>query len=215
MIISRKELESYPVVGSGAQSNIYKISEEYVIKLIEEKNIDLLLRIKEIELQQFVTPVEEVYDEFGVFHAMLYKYIGTKEYKSILSMDKETLIKNIETLLDDIYKLSKARILISDLIPINTLCLEDKIYIVDLDLYKIASNNLTEETILKINIQKFEQYLKKLWIIGLVNSGIDRRSIKYHPEYLEEDYLKIIYNEFDNNESIKKYIKKKVSVYGI
>lgn len=215
MIVSRKELQSFPIIGSGFQSNIYKVSDEYVAKMITDENIELLLRIKELSLKHFVTPIEEIYDENGVVYSMLYTYIRTKEYKNILLMDKETLIKNIETLLDDIYKLSKAKILIDDLIPINTLCLENKIYVVDLDLYKIAGNNLTEDIVLKINIQKFQYYLRGLWIIGLVNSGVDRRKIKYHPEYLEDDYLKTIYDNFKPSDTIKTYTKNKGIMYGI
>jgi len=209
MIISREELEKFPIIGNGGQGNIYQISSDTVVKMVEGVvNLELLQKMKNLELKQFLLPVEEVCDQDGIY-SMAYKYIDTTEYKNVLYLIKKYLLTNIEVLQEDITILSENRILIRDLIPRNSLCLQNKIYILDFDLYKFADNNLEQEMLLKLNMEKLQQYFNKLWIMALVGIGYDRRILKYHPEYFEKDYIETIQQYFNNSDSILEYVKRK------
>lgn len=210
MILAKKELEKYPIINGGAQGMIYQISSNKVLKLIEDMDLELLLKMKEVPLKQFVNPIEEV-KENGVVYSMLYNYITTTEYKNILDLLQKYIVDNINVLLEDIYILSENRILIRDLIPKNSLCLDNKIYMLDLDLYKFANPNITKEQILKINIEKLEQYFHKFWIMALVQLGLDRTSLKYHSEYFETSYINTIKEKMNKEETIKEYIKRRIS----
>jgi len=209
MIISREELEKFPIIGNGGQGNIYQISSDTVVKMVEGVvNLELLQKMKNLELKQFLLPVEEVCDQDGIY-SMAYKYIDTFEYKNVLYLIKKYLLTNIEVLQEDITILSENRILIRDLIPRNSLILQNKIYILDFDLYKFADNNLEQEMLLKLNMEKLQQYFNKLWIMALVGIGYDRRILKYHPEYFEKDYIETIQQYFNNSDSILEYVKRK------
>ena len=131
-----------------------------------------------------------------------------KQTKAYL-LEREALINNIDTLIEDIIKLSKKRIIISDVIPINSLCIYKKIYILDFDLYSFADESLKEDQILKINLYKLELYFKRLWMLALVELGVDRRIIKYHPEYFEENHIETVKEKMYDGENIKEYIKRR------
>lgn len=211
MMISRCEIEQYKEIGAGkgTQGKIYQVSDDMVAKVLDgEMNIALLTTMKELPLKHFVKPVEEVYDEEECY-SMAYPYIPSDDYQSAITLSKKEILQNIKTLIEDIQILSEARILIRDFIPKNTLLFEKKIYVVDFDLYVFANPKMDEETLLKVNMAKLDQYFHNLWTLALVNFGMDRQELKYHPEYFEEDYLDSIANDMQEEETIVNFIKRK------
>ncbi len=204
MIVRGKELETYPLINSGGQGKIYQISSNEVIKITETENQDLLTKMQMIPLKQFIKPIGKIEEAF------IYPYLPSNDYESILELTKQQLHENIEVLIRDIEKISKERILIHDLIPKNSVCLNQKIYILDFDLYTFAKEELDERTIFKLNLEKLDRYFNSIWIMALVKIGYDRRFFKYNPEYFERDYLGVIENNIKEDENIKQYLKRKI-----
>lgn len=209
MILLRSEAEKYPIIGEGGQGKIHQIDENTVIKLTDANEVDLLYKMISISLNQFLKPKDAVYEN-GVCYAFAYPLLNKTDNKSILLLLKEKLISNIDILTQEIKQISENRILIHDLIPNNSACIDEIIYIFDFNLYTFAPMDLTEEQIFKINIQRLEQYFHKLWIMALVKLGLNRSSLKYHPEYFCESYIKTIQDKMREEENIKEYVKRSI-----
>lgn len=213
MNISKEDLEKYQIIGEGNQGHIYRYNESTVIKLLDDGafNYELLKTMSELSLQQFIKPIEEV-EENGECYAFAYPFLDKTDNKSILLLLKKILLENIQTLLNDIKMLSEKRILIRDIIPLNSFCIDDRIYMFDFDRYVFANERLTKKQIYKLNLEKLEQYFHKIWIKAFIEYGIDRTTLKYHQEYFEKSYIQTIKKKMKSDENIKEYIKRKMDI---
>lgn len=213
MNIARENLETFEIVGEGKQGTIYRYDENTVIKLLEDDsfNYELLKTMSGLSLKQFMKPIEEV-KENGECYAFAYPFLKQMDYKSILLLLKKSLLENIKVLLQDIEILSEKRILIRDIIPINSFCIDDKICIFDFDSYVFANERLTKKQIYHLNVERLEQYFQKIWIKSLIECGIDRTCLKYHQEFFEKSYIQAIKKKMKSNENIKEYIKRKIDM---
>lgn len=210
MILKRKELEKYPVIGSGGQGKVYQIDKNTVVKVSEDINIELLKRMSSASLKQFIMPMEEVYDEEDCY-TFTFPLLDKVKNESALILSKNQILQNIDILVEDIREISKQRIILADVVPINSFCIDKTIYMFDYDLYYFASECLSEEEIFKINLSKLNFYFRKLWIIGLIETGIDRLNLRFHPEYVCDNCISAFKEDMLETESIKEYIKRRIN----
>lgn len=206
MEISKLKLSTLDIVGSGAQENIYRINNEMVGKICH--NIPVQKKMRKLKLNNFVVPIHSL-KERGITYGYVYPYIDSTDYKSVIDLTQKELLENIKSIILDITELSKEKIIISDLIPKNTLIKDKKIYIVDLDEYKIC--NLDEEEVFSINLFKLGNYFKALWVLSLVESGLQRNELK--GLVLEKDYVSTIALKMEPDDSIREYVKKQKNSY--
>lgn len=150
-------------LGYGLEVDAYKVNNEVVkfIKRYPGKTIlldkDSIEKMKDIDTKRILLPTTSLLDKRHNLRGYKMNYVENLGVDSYVSLDKESLVQENNTLKDDLGKLSDEKVLIEDLNHENT-SYHNGIYLIDPGSYKIDSN-LDSNEVYGINLDLVNQYL--------------------------------------------------------
>lgn len=217
--ITFDQLKKMEILGRGACSTVYKYSTDTVIKVLNQKGLELhdedtFSNIVGIKNSICVFPRDRVYID-GTFQGYTMECVqGRPLYESIRGIDLDQLMLAIQQVEEDLKKLSLERIVFKDLNQGSIMWDNEKgqIKIIDTDFFK-KNENIQPEECYKHNMTDFNTML--LMELGILN-GQDTDLLNYlmNNSIFSEAYNQYILESFlGENKSVRELIGKAVEVF--
>lgn len=197
-------LDSMPLLGKGMFGKVYKASDETCLKCFnyEQKQNERPLKIiRDLSLPSFYDIYSFYYTgEEGLIGYLMKFY--PKEDIDILGIHKDYLLKNFEQMYEDFGLISQNSMDIVDLNYNNIIFTEEKMIIIDADLYRLSnsSNAFTK----KMN--------KKHLLFLYINLIIRQLTIKYGYDerklsLIKDELVNFFYDKVKNPRAFERKLK--------
>lgn len=201
--LSSDELSELDSIGEGACSTVYRYSADLVIKVFNEKGLELhdeesFSDIVGIRNDTCVFP-ESIADVDGHFQGYTMRYIeGTELYKVIRNLDLKILIEAIKKVEEDLRTLSSEKILLQDLNQGGIMwSTEGKIKITDTDFFQ-KNEDITEDKVYSYNLELFSSLIEMEIGIEMGQSNPVVDFLQSNEEY-SQLYTKYIISSLNGN----------------
>lgn len=217
--ITSNELAQMEELGRGACSTVYKYGADLVIKMLNEKGIELhnedeFSNLFGIKNSTCVFPRSKVEID-GKFQGYTMDYVqGEELHKVIKQLDFPTLISAIQKVEDDLKQLSTEKVVFQDLNQGGIMWNKEKncIKIIDTDFFE-KNENINEEQCYNANITSFNSMIEME--LGIINGQGTKLSeyLQSNPEFSQLYTKYMIYSLNGKNMSIIELINKAVEIF--
>lgn len=217
--ITSDELSKMQELGRGACSIVYKYDNDLVIKVLNEKGIELhnedeFSSIIGIENSTCVFPKNKVEID-GNFSGYTMEYVnGIPLYETIKGIDLQTFISAIKKVESDLKQLSSQKVLFQDLNQGGIMWdeAEHRIKIIDTDFFQ-RNESIEEEQCYSANITSFNTMIEME--LGILNGQGTRLSDYLHsnPEFRTLYTKYMLYSLNGKNMSATELINKAVEIF--
>lgn len=217
--INSGELAQMQKLGRGACSTVYKYGADLVIKVLNEKGIELhnedeFSSIIGIENSTCVFPKNRVEID-GTFQGYTMDYVqGEPLHESIKRIDLSTLLSAIKEVESDLMQLSSERILFQDLNQGGIMWdnVKGRIKIIDTDFFQ-KNEDIEPEQCYSANITSFNSMIEME--LGILNGQGTKLSqyLQSHPEFSKLYAKYMIYSLNGKNMSVTELITKAVEIF--
>ena len=217
--ITSNELAQMEELGRGACSTVYKYGADLVIKMLNEKGIELhnedeFSNLFGIKNSTCVFPRSKVEID-GKFQGYTMDYVqGEELHKVIKQLDFPTLISAIQKVEDDLKQLSTEKVVFQDLNQGGIMWNKEKncIKIIDTDFFE-KNENINEEQCYNANITSFNSMIEME--LGIINGQGTKLSeyLQRNPEFSQLYTKYMIYSLNGKNMSIIELINKAVEIF--
>ena len=217
--ITSNELAQMEELGRGACSTVYKYGTDLVIKMLNEKGIEMhnekeFSNLIGIKNSTCVFPKSKV-EMNGKFQGYTMDYVqGEELHKVIKQLDFPTLISAIQKVEDDLKQLSTEKVVFQDLNQGGIMWNKEKncIKIIDTDFFE-KNENINEEQCYNANITSFNSMIEME--LGIINGQGTKLSeyLQRNPEFSQLYTKYMIYSLNGKNMSIIELINKAVEIF--
>ena len=217
--MTSNELAQMEELGRGACSTVYKYGADFVIKMLNEKGIELhnedeFSNLVGIENSTCVFPRNKVEID-GKFQGYTMDYVQGKElHKVIKRIDIPTLIYAIQKVENDLQQLSTEKVVFQDLNQGGIMWDKEKncIKIIDTDFFE-KNESISEEQCYSANITSFNSMIEME--LGIINGQGTKLSeyLQSNPEFSKLYTKYMIYSLNGRNMSITELINKAVEIF--
>lgn len=150
-ILYEKEIMKLPIVGKGAEGDVFKLDDDKVIKIVDGDYVDydVMMTIKNLRLPNFYTIFELLSSKSAssrVYAGNISKFYESEDV-DIWEMPSEWLIENYQGLCEAVSVLGEKRISLFDASVSNLIVNRDGITIIDTDLYDRVSIPCVKENL--------------------------------------------------------------------
>lgn len=217
--ITSNELAQMQELGRGACSIVYKYGTDLVIKVLNEKGIELhneeeFSGLVGIENSTCVFPKNRLAID-GNFKGYTMDYVqGVPLHEIIKKVDISTLISAIKKVENDLKQLSSEKVLFQDLNQGGIMWdeSEDRIKIIDTDFFE-KNENIKEEQCYSANITSFNSMIEME--LGIINGQGTKLSeyLQKNPEFSNLYTKYMIYSLNGKNMSVTELVDKAVEIF--
>lgn len=217
--MTSNELAQMEELGRGACSTVYKYGADFVIKMLNEKGIELhnedeFSNLVGIENSTCVFPRNKVEID-GKFQGYTMDYVqGAELHKVIKRLDIPTLIYAIQKVENDLQQLSTEKVVFQDLNQGGIMWDKEKncIKIIDTDFFE-KNKSISEEQCYSANITSFNSMIEME--LGIINGQGTKLSeyLQSNPEFSRLYTKYMIYSLNGRNMSITELINKAVEIF--
>ena len=182
----------------------YKIYKRYCRKYrLTEEDCEKMI---EIPTKNVLLPRGMIYDKNHQFIGYYTNFIERQPIPKILSLSLKDFVMKVGEVTDDLSLLAKNEILVEDMI-LQNFCYEDGFYFVDPGSYTFL-DSFSKIILESFNREEFIKFLvKEIFARSLKISRPEERKLEKY--FLElTDMSEILISE-DENQSVKKYLKRK------
>ena len=217
--LNSNELSQMHKLGRGACSIVYKYGPDLVIKVLNEKGIELhneeeFSRLVGIENSTCVFPKNKVEID-GIFKGYTMDYVqGVPLHEIIKKIDIPTLISAIKKVENDLKQLSSEKVLFQDLNQGGIMWdeAENRIKIIDTDFFE-KNETIKEEKIYSANITSFNSMIEmELEIINGQGTKLSEY-LQSNPEFSNLYTKYMIYSLNGKNMSVTELVDKAVEIF--
>lgn len=217
--MTSNELAQMEELGRGACSTVYKYGADLVIKMLNEKGIELhnedeFSNLVGIENPTCVFPRNKVEID-GKFQGYTMDYVqGEELHKVIKQLDFPTLISAIQKVENDLQQLSAEKVVFQDLNQGGIMWDKEKncIKIIDTDFFE-KNESISEEQCYSANITSFNSMIEME--LGIINGQGTKLSeyLQNNPEFSQLYTKYMIYSLNGRNMSVTELINKAVEIF--
>lgn len=217
--ITSNELAQMEELGRGACSTVYKYGTDLVIKMLNEKGIEMhnekeFSNLIGIKNSTCVFPKSKV-EMNGKFQGYTMDYVQGEELQNIIKqLDFPTLISAIQKAENDLQQLSKEKVVFQDLNQGGIMWDKERncIKIIDTDFFE-KNESISEEQCYSANIASFNSIIEME--LGIINGQGTKLSeyLQSNPEFSQLYTKYMIYSLNGRNMSVTELINKAVEIF--
>lgn len=217
--ITSNELAQMEELGRGACSTVYKYGTDLVIKMLNEKGIEMhnekeFSNLIGIKNPTCVFPKSKV-EMNGKFQGYTMDYVQGEELHNVIKqLDFPTLISAIQKVENDLQQLSKEKVVFQDLNQGGIMWDKERncIKIIDTDFFE-KNESISEEQCYSANITSFNSMIEME--LGIINGQGTKLSeyLQSNPEFSQLYTKYMIYSLNGRNMSVTDLISKAVEIF--
>ena len=217
--ITSNELAQMEEIGRGACSTVYKYGTDLVIKMLNEKGIEMhnekeFSNLIGIKNPTCVFPKSKV-EMDGKFQGYTMDYVQGEELHNVIKqLDFPTLISAIQKVENDVQQLSKEKVVFQDLNQGGIMWDKERncIKIIDTDFFE-KNESISEEQCYSANITSFNSMIEME--LGIINGQGTKLSeyLQSNPEFSQLYTKYMIYSLNGRNISVTDLINKAVEIF--